>query len=193
MRFMQVNHPQIQRAGRRRHRRIGRRPRSPLHGPRVHISAIDLALFEGGIAERFLHSKRTVLPADEAALLQTWIDASRTVLEGQALTTWLNGRRRPSPHAFRQLSLTRCRRSQSKSGGKLSDGSFRSVTRTARYGGFLPVNDDMVTAMLDAFSTRELETATIALGPNLRYGDHAGRDPGFGLRKASTRASSARS
>lgn len=32
------------------------------------------------------------------------------------------------------------------------------------YGGFLPVNDDMVTAMLDAFSTRELETATIALG-----------------------------
>ena len=32
------------------------------------------------------------------------------------------------------------------------------------YGGFLPVNDDMVAAMLEAFGTRSLETATLAIG-----------------------------
>ncbi|MCH9837409.1 SEC-C domain-containing protein [bacterium] len=162
MRFMQVNHPQIQRAVADD---IVESVVDPGLRSMVHESylGIDLALFEGGIAERFLHSKRTVLPADEAALLQTWIDASRTVLEVK--------RSRPGSMDVVDLA-TRVQATVVDTvpeepieiGWKVI-GRLVPVGDSHRaYGGFLPVNDDMVTAMLDAFSTRELETATIALG-----------------------------
>ena len=32
------------------------------------------------------------------------------------------------------------------------------------YGGFLPVNDDMVTTMLDGFATRQLDTVVLTIG-----------------------------
>lgn len=162
MRFMQVNRPQL--------------PRSiaddivesvvdPDLRAMVHESylGIDLALFEGGIAERFLDAKRSVLPTDEVALLQSWIAASRTVLEV--------GRSRPGSMDVVDLAT----REQAtivdtvpeeplETGWKII-GRLVPVGDSHRaYGGFLPVNDDMVTAMLDAFATRQLETVTIAIG-----------------------------
>ena len=42
---------------------------------------VDLALFEGGVAGRFLDARGSLLPPDEADLLRSWIDADRSVFE----------------------------------------------------------------------------------------------------------------
>jgi hypothetical protein len=162
MRFMQVAHPQLPRAIADD---IVESVEDPDLRAMVHESylGIDLALFEGGIAERFLDAKRTLLPTDEVALLQSWIDASRTVLEVE----------RSRPGSMDVLDLATRERATVvdtvpeeplETGWKII-GRLVPVGDSHRaYGGFLPVNDDMVTAMLDAFATRRLETVSLAIG-----------------------------
>ena len=162
MRFMQVDHPQFPRAIADD---IVESVADPGLRAMVHESylGLDLALFEGGIAERFLDAKRTLLPADEVDLLQSWIDASRTVLEVE----------RSRPGSMDVIDLATRERSTVadtvpdeplEAGWKII-GRLVPVGGSHRaYGGFLPVNDDMVDAMLEAFGTRNLETATLAIG-----------------------------
>ena len=162
MRFMQVNHPQLPRVIADD---IVESVEDPDLRAMVHESylGIDLALFEGDLAERFLDAKRELLPTDEVALLQSWIDASRTVLEVE----------RSRPGSMDVVDLATRERATLvdtvpeeplETGWKII-GRLVPVGDSHRaYGGFLPVNDDMVTAMLDAFGTRSLETVTLAIG-----------------------------
>ena len=94
MRFMQVDHPQFPRVIADD---IVESVVDPDLRAMVHESylGIDLALFEGGIAERFLDAKRTLLPADE---IDTPPVVDRRVPNGarsRALATRLDGRHRP--------------------------------------------------------------------------------------------------
>ena len=162
MRFMQVNHPQLPRAIADD---IVESVADPDLRAMVHESylGIDLALFEGGIAEQFLDAKRSLLPSDEVALLQSWIDARRSVLEVV----------RSRPGSMDVIDLATRERSTVAdtvpdepldTGWKII-GRLVPVGDSHRaYGGFLPVNDDMVDAMLDAFATRRLETVILAIG-----------------------------
>ena len=131
----------------------------------VHESylGIDLALFEGGIAQRFLDAKRTLLPADEAELLQSWIDATRSVLDVV----------RSRPGSMEVVDLATRERSTvvDTVPDEPLDVGWKIIGRLVpvgdahrAYGGFLPVNDDMVTAMLEAFATRRLGTVVLAIG-----------------------------
>lgn len=124
---------------------------------------IDLALFEGEVAQWFLDAKRSLLPADEAELTQAWIDASRSVYEVE--------RSRVGSMDVIDLA-TRERMTVAdtvpdeplESGWKII-GRLVPVGDSYRaYGGFLPINDDMVDAMLEAFATGKLETAAITIG-----------------------------
>ena len=42
---------------------------------------VDLCLFEGGVAQRFLDTRGPLLPTDEEAMLRDWIGATRSVYE----------------------------------------------------------------------------------------------------------------
>ena len=162
MRFMQVNHPHFP-------QEIADDLVESVADPdlraMVHESylGIDLALFEGGIAARFLAARQTILPPDEVELLQSWIEASRTVLEVE--------RSRPGSMDVIDLA-TRVRATvvdtvpeEPLDAGWTIIGRLVPVDDSYRaYGGFLPVNDDMVAAMLTAFATRRLDTVTIAIG-----------------------------
>ena len=124
---------------------------------------IDLALFEGGVAREFLDAKHTVLPTDEAALLTDWISADRSVFEVE----------RSRPGSMEVIDLaTRVRATvvdtvpdePLEAGWKII-GRLVPVGDSCRaYGGFLPVNDDMVTTMLDGFATRQLDTVVLTIG-----------------------------
>jgi hypothetical protein len=124
---------------------------------------IDLALFEGGVAQWFLDAKRSLLPVDEADMTQAWIDASRSVYEVV--------KSRPGTMDVVDLA-TRVRMTvvdtvpdePLETGWKII-GRLVPVGDSFRaYGGFLPLNDDMVDVMLEAFGTRKLETVAIAIG-----------------------------
>ena len=124
---------------------------------------IDLALFEGGVAQWFLNAKRSLLPPDEVELVQSWIDATRSVYEVE--------RSRVATMDVIDLA-TRERMTvvdtvpdePLEPGWKLI-GRLVPVGDTFRaFGGFLPINDDMVDVMLEAFATRTLETVAIAIG-----------------------------
>ena len=124
---------------------------------------IDLALFEGGVAQWFLNAKRSLVPPDEVELVQSWIDATRSVYEVE--------RSRVATMDVIDLA-TRERMTvvdtvpdePLEPGWKLI-GRLVPVGDTFRaFGGFLPINDDMVDVMLEAFATRTLETVAIAIG-----------------------------
>ena len=162
MRFMQVNHPRLT-------SEIADDLVDAVVDPglrtmvRESYLAIDLALFEGGVAESFLDAKRGLLPADEAELLESWIAATRTVLEVE--------RSRPGSMDVVDLA-TRSRASvvdtvpdEPLEPGWRIIGRLVPVGESFRaYGGFLPVNDDMVAAMLEGFATRRLETVVLTIG-----------------------------
>ena len=162
MRFMQVNHPLLPSA-------IADDIVESVVDPDLRVMVhesylgVDLALFEGGIAQRFLDAKRTLLPADEVDLLQSWIDATRTVLEVE----------RSRPGSMEVIDLATRGRStvvdtvpdEPLGVGWKIIGRLVPVGDSHRaYGGFLPVNDDMVAAVIEAFATRHLEAATLAIG-----------------------------
>ncbi|MEP4652490.1 MAG: SEC-C domain-containing protein [Ilumatobacter sp.] len=124
---------------------------------------IDLALFEGGVASWFLGAKRSLLPADEVEMVQSWIDASRSVYEVV--------RSRPGTMDVIDLA-TRERMTvvdtvpdePLDTGWKLI-GRLVPVGDTYRaFGGFLPINDDMAASLLEGFATRKLETVAITIG-----------------------------
>lgn len=124
---------------------------------------VDLSLFEGGVAQRFLDTRGPLLPADEVAMLQQWIDATRSVYEVV--------RSRPGTMDVVDIA-TRARVTVAdtvpdeplETGWKII-GRLVPVGDTFRaYGGFLPVNEDMVAAMVDGFATRTLETVVITIG-----------------------------
>jgi hypothetical protein len=124
---------------------------------------IDLALFEGGVAQWFLDAKRSLLPVDEADMVQVWIDASRGVYEVV--------KSRPGTMDVIDLA-TRTRMTvvdtvpdePLETGWKII-GRLVPVGDSFRaFGGFLPINDDMVDVMLEAFGTRKLETVAMAIG-----------------------------
>jgi len=124
---------------------------------------VDLSLFEGGVARRFLDAKGVLLPPDEVAMLETWLAATRTVVEVE----------RSRPGTMEVVDLAD--RSRLTVADTVPDeplergwkviGRLVPVGDTFRaYGGFLPVNDDMVDAMLAGFASRSLETAVITIG-----------------------------
>lgn len=124
---------------------------------------VDLSLFEGGVAQRFLDTRGPLLPADEIAMLQQWIEATRGVYEVV--------RSRPGVMDVVDIA-TRARMTVADTvpdeplevGWKII-GRLVPVGDSFRaYGGFLPVNDDMVTTMVDGFATRNLETVVITIG-----------------------------
>jgi hypothetical protein len=131
----------------------------------VHDSylGIDLALFEGGIAQRFLDAKRSVLPTDEAELLDAWISQDRSVFEVT--------RSRPGVMDVIDLATNETRTivdtvpdEPLEAGWKLI-GRLVPVNDTYRsFGGFLPINDDMVPSMLQGFATRDLDTVATTIG-----------------------------
>lgn len=124
---------------------------------------IDLALFEGGVAQWFLDAKRSLLPADEVVMTQAWIDARRSVYEVE--------RSRVGTMDLIDLA-TRERMTvvdtvpdePLETGWKLIGRLVPVGDAHRAYGGFLPINDDMVDAMLEAFATRKLEPVAIAIG-----------------------------
>jgi hypothetical protein len=124
---------------------------------------VDLSLFEGGVAQRFLDTRGPLLPADEATMLQQWIDATRSVYEVV--------RSRPGTMDVVDIA-TRARMTVAdtvpdeplETGWKII-GRLVPVGDSFRaYGGFLPVNDDMVSTMIEGFATRTLETVVITIG-----------------------------
>ena len=124
---------------------------------------VDLALFEGGVAEWFLEAKSSVLPTDEAALLRSWIDVTRGVFEVVAA--------RPTAMDVVDIA-TRDRLTvvdtlpdePLETGWKIIGRLVPVGDNHRAYGGFLPLNDDMVDGMLAAFATRDLETTVLAIG-----------------------------
>ena len=124
---------------------------------------VDLALFEGGVAQWFLDAKRSLLPADEVAMAQAWIDATRSVYEvvksrpGTMDVIDLASRER--------MTVVDTVPDEPLEAGWKIIGRLVPVGDSFRaYGGFLPINDDMSDAMLEAFGTRKLETVAIAIG-----------------------------
>jgi hypothetical protein len=124
---------------------------------------VDLAMFEGGVAEWFLTAKKSLLPADESEMLRAWIAITRSVYEVV--------RSRPGTMDLIDLA-TRERLTvidtvpdePLETGWKII-GRLVPVGDTYRaYGGFLPLNDDMVEVMLEGFATRRLETVVITIG-----------------------------
>ena len=124
---------------------------------------IDLALFEGGVAQWFLDAKRSLLPVDEADMVQAWIDASRGVYE---VVKSRPGRMDVIDLATRtRMTVVDTVPDEPLETGWKIIGRLVPVGDTFRaFGGFLPINDDMVDVMLEAFGTRKLETVAIAIG-----------------------------
>ncbi len=124
---------------------------------------VDLALFEGGVAQWFLDAKRTLLPNDEAELAQRWIDATRSVYEVERSRA---GRMDLIDLATRKrMTVVDTVPDEPLEPGWKLIGRLVPVGDSFRaFGGFLPINEDMVDVMLEAFATRTLETVAIAIG-----------------------------
>ena len=124
---------------------------------------VDLALFEGGVAAWFLDAKGSLLPTDEVELLGSWIAASRSVYEVASAR----------PTAMDVIDLgTRERRTVVETlPEEPLDAGWNILARLVpvgdvyrAYGGFLPVNTDMIDSMLAAFAAGDLATVVIAIG-----------------------------
>ncbi len=124
---------------------------------------VDLALFEGGVAQRFLDARGSLLPPDEADLLRSWIAASRSVFEversrGGAMDVIDIATRE------RKTVIDTLPDSPLEAGWKIIGRLVPVGDGYRAYSGFLPVNDDMVASMLEAFASNDLETVTLAIG-----------------------------
>lgn len=124
---------------------------------------VDLALFEGGVAQRFLDTRGSLLPPDEAALLESWIAARRSVFEversrGGAMDVIdvATRERKTVVDTVPDLPL--------EAGWKIIGRLVPVGDGYRAYSGFLPVNDDMVASMTEAFASEDLETVTLAIG-----------------------------
>ncbi|MFK8025326.1 MAG: YecA family protein [Ilumatobacter sp.] len=124
---------------------------------------VDLSLFEGGLAQRFGDTMGSLLPTDELVLLEAWIRSPRSVHEVE----------RSRPGSMEVIDLAdRTRRTvrdtvpdEPLEAGWKVIGRLVPVADSFRaYGGFLPVNDDMVDAMVAGFADRSLETAVLTIG-----------------------------
>ena len=131
----------------------------------VHDSylTVDLALFEGGVAQRFLDARGALLPPDEADLLRSWISATRSVYEVE--------RSRTGTMDVIDLATRERKTVVDTLPDAPLDAGWKIIGRLVpvgdghrAYGGFLPVNDDMVAAMLEGFASPQLETVTLAIG-----------------------------
>ncbi len=124
---------------------------------------VDLGLFEGGVAEWFLEAKSSVLPADEAELLRSWIDVTRSVFDVVAARSTAMDVIDLATRA--RLTIVDTLPDEPLDTGWKIIGRLVPVGDNHRaYGGFLPLNDDMVDGMLAAFATRDLETTVLAIG-----------------------------
>lgn len=131
----------------------------------VHDSylTVDLALFEGGVAQRFLDARGSLLPSDEVDLLQSWIDATRSVFEVEQsragamdVIDLASRERKTVVDTLPEAPLD--------AGWKIIGRLVPVGDAHRAYGGFLPVNDDMVDSMLAGFASRELETVALTIG-----------------------------
>jgi hypothetical protein len=123
---------------------------------------VDLALFEGGVADWFLTAKESLLPADETEMLRQWIDATRSVYEVERSRA---GRMDVIDLANRErLTIVDTVPDEPLQTGWKIIGRLVPVGDAYRaYGGFLPINDDMVDVMLKGFETRKLETVALTI------------------------------
>ena len=123
----------------------------------------DLALHEGGIAARFIDAKRSLLPADELEMARTWDATARSVYEVKRSTVDtldvidLATRER--------ITVRETVPEEPLEPGWRMIGRLLPVADASRaFGGFMPVNDDMVDPMLEAFATRRVELVAITIG-----------------------------
>ncbi|MEO6652969.1 MAG: SEC-C domain-containing protein [Ilumatobacteraceae bacterium] len=124
---------------------------------------VDLALFEGGVADWFLHAKRSLLPSDEVEMLKRWIESPRRVLE--VIRSGATSMEVLDVATQERLTVVDTVPEQPLDAGWTIIGRLMPVGDGYRaYGGFLPINADMVDGMLDAFATRQLETVVLAIG-----------------------------
>lgn len=124
---------------------------------------VDLALFEGGVAQWFLDAKQSLLPNDEIEMLESWIGAQRSVYEVV--------RSRPGSMDVLDLATRERMTVQDTVPDEPLETGWRIIGRLVpvgdtfrAYGGFLPVNDDMVEPMLQGFATGSLETVVLTIG-----------------------------
>ncbi len=131
----------------------------------VHDSylTVDLALFEGGVAQHFLDARGSLLPPDEADLLESWIAVTRSVFEVERST---GGAMDVIDVATRERKtvIDTLPDAPLEAGWKIIGRLVPVGDGYRAYGGFLPVNDDMVAAMVEGFANRDLETAALAIG-----------------------------
>jgi len=124
---------------------------------------IDLAFHEGQVADMFLDAKRSLLPADEVALVESWIAASRSVYEVTAST--VDDMQVVDLATRERLTVRDTVPEEPLEAGWKVIGRLVPVGDSHRaYSGFLPVNDDMVDIMLAGFDTRDLETVALTIG-----------------------------
>ncbi len=124
---------------------------------------VDLALFEGGVAEWFLEAKASLLPADEFDLLRSWIDVTRSVLDVVSSRSTSMEVVDLATRA-RQIVVVTLPDEPLDTGWKIIGRLVPVGDDHRAYGGFLPINDDMVDGMLAAFATHDLETTVLAIG-----------------------------
>lgn len=124
---------------------------------------VDLALFEGGVATWFLDAKRSLLPNDEIEMLESWIGVQRSVYEVV--------KSRPGSMEVLDLATRERMTVQDTVPDEPLETGWRIIGRLVpvvdafrAYGGFLPVNDDMVEPMLQGFATGSLETVVLTIG-----------------------------
>ncbi|MEO6654258.1 MAG: SEC-C domain-containing protein [Ilumatobacteraceae bacterium] len=124
---------------------------------------VDLALFEGGVADWFLDAKRSLLPPDEVEMLEQWIASSRRVLEvirsgGRTMDVIDVATRE-------RMTVIDTVPEQPLDVGWTIIGRLVPVGDGFRaYGGFLPVYEEMFETMQEAFATRRLGTVVLAIG-----------------------------
>ncbi len=162
MRFMQVNSPHLPRA-------IADDIVDAVVDPGLQrmvqesYLTVDLALFEGGVADWFLGAKRSLLPSDEVEMLERWIESPRRVLE--VVRSRAASMEVLDLATRERLTVVDTVPERPLDPGWKIIGKLVPVGDAYRaYGGFLPINDDMVDAMLEAFATRQLETVVLTIG-----------------------------
>ncbi len=124
---------------------------------------IDMAFHEGRVADRFLDAKRSLLPRDEAELVERWIDTTRSVYE--VVRSTADSMDVIDLATRDRLTVRDTVPEEPLEAGWKVIGRLVPVGDSYRaYSGFLPVNDDMVDVMLQGFGTRQLEMVAITIG-----------------------------
>lgn len=123
----------------------------------------DLALHEGGLGVRFASAKAALLPADELSLIDAWNHTDRSVFE--VVRSTADSMDVIDLASRERLTVRDTVPDEPLEAGWKMLGRLLPVADSVRaFGGFIPVNDDMIDPLIEAFATRKLETVAISIG-----------------------------